>query len=114
MEANVRNFTTPMTKMIFETTTEDTTFENGLLSDLWVLNGAVKVLETSLSSPGLLHLGGIGAVSLATILGIVSSCEILTRSTFVYYLKYHAPKERDINRLMMQDQVNSFYFKSGI
>ena len=96
--------------MFFGTSTEETSFDNGL-SDLWFLNGAVKVLETSLSSPGLLHLGGIGAVSLATILGIVSCSEILIRSTFVYYLKYHAPKERDINRLMMQDQVNSFDFK---
>ena len=87
------------------TVNNSNTTTNESLSQLWQLNEAIHILETTLSNLGVLHLGGVGGAGLATILGIVASSGLMIRGMFVYYLTNHAPKNRPVNKLMMWDQV---------
>ena len=76
--------------------------------ELKSLDATLEIVESTLANAGILHIGGLGAVSLAVMLGTISSIALLIRGTFVYYLTNYAPKGRAINRLMFLDQVR-FY-----
>ena len=78
---------------------------NESLPQLWQLNEAIQILETTLSSLGVLHMGDVGGAGIATILGIVASSGLMIRGMFVYYLACYAPRNRPVNKLMMLDQV---------
>ena len=78
---------------------------NESLPQLWQLNEAIQILETTLSSLGVLHMGGVGGAGIATILGIVASSGLMIRGMFVYYLACYSPRNRLVNKLMMLDQV---------
>ena len=43
-------------------------------------------------------------------LGIVGIIGILIKILFIYYIKYKAPKDRPINRLMLFDQVRQLQY----
>ena len=74
--------------------------------ELWYLNGTFQVTESTLSHAGILHIGGVGGVGLAVILGIMASLALMIRGTFVYYLNNYAPRGRALNKLMLFDQVS--------
>ena len=77
--------------------------------ELKSLDATLEIVESTLANAGILHIGGLGAVSLAVMLGTISSIALLIRGTFVYYLTNYAPKGRAINRLMFLDQVRFYY-----
>ena len=78
--------------------------------ELLYLNGTFQVIESTLSHAGILHIGGVGGVGLAVILGIIASLALMIRGTFVYYLKNYAPQGRALNKLMLFDQVSNHCF----
>ena len=78
-------------------------------TELWYLNGTFQVIESTLSHAGILHIGGVGGVSLAVILGIIASSALAIRGIFTYYLMNYAPKGRALNRLMLVDQVSQSF-----
>ena len=49
--------------------------------ELWYLNGTFQVIESTLSHAGILHIGGVGGVGLAVILGIMASLALMIRGT---------------------------------
>ena len=65
--------------------------------ELKSLDATLEIVESTLANAGILHIGGLGAVSLAVMLGTISSIALLIRGTFVYYLTNYAPKGRAIN-----------------
>ena len=79
---------------------------NSSHSELWYLNGTFQVMESTLSHAGILHIGGVGGVSLAVILGIIASSALAIRGIFTHYLMNYAPKGRALNKLMLVDQVS--------
>ena len=79
---------------------------NSSYPELWYLNGTFQVIESTLSYAGILHIGEVGGLGLAVILGIIASLALAIRGTFIYYLKNYAPKGRAFNRLMLFDQVS--------
>ena len=76
--------------------------------ELRSLDAVFEIVESTMSHAGILHIGGLGAVSLAVMLGTMSSLALIIRGTFTYYLHNYAPKGRAINRLMFVDQVRFF------
>ena len=82
--------------------------------ELKSLDATLEIVESTLANAGILHIGGLGAVSLAVMLGTISSIALLIRGTFVYYLTNYAPKGRAINRLMFLDQVRFYYDFFGV
>ena len=84
----------------------DQDLHNSSHIELWYLDGTFQVVESTLSHAGILHIGGIGGVGLAVILGVVASSALMIRGTFVYYLNNYAPRGRALNKLMLFDQVS--------
>ena len=93
------------TKMVTESS-YDHELHDSTHPELWYLNGTFHVIESTLSHAGILHIGGVGGVSLAVILGTSASLALMIRGTFIYYLKNYAPRGRALNRLMLFDQVS--------
>ena len=81
-------------------------FNTKMVTELWYLNATFQVIESTLSHAGILHIGGVGGVGLAVILGTSASLALMIRGTFIYYLKNYAPRGRALNRLMLFDQVS--------
>ena len=53
--------------------------------------------------------GKLASLSIAFGLSIVGIIGILIKILFIYNIKYEAPKDRPINRLMLFDQVRQLY-----
>ena len=66
---------------------------------------SIQVLHSSLSSVGILNIGTSLGVLSGLGLGVVASIGLGLKSLFVYYLKFHAPKDRPYNTLLLIDQV---------
>ena len=54
--------------------------------ELRSLDAVFEIVESTMSHAGILHIGGLGAVSLAVMLGTMSSLALIIRGTFTYYL----------------------------
>ena len=94
-----------MTELVF-----DQELHNSSHPELWYLDGTFEVIESILSHAGILHIGGVGGVGLAVILGIIASLALMIRGIFVFYLKNYAPRGRALNKLMLFDQVSNHCF----
>lgn len=72
------------------------------------INNAIVVNQTAHgASVGLLfEATNIQSVGIALGLGIVAIVGIIVRCLFLYYIKYHAPKQRPLNRIIGIDQVS--------
>ena len=51
-----------------------------------------------------------GTSTLITTVGLSTAAVIMfvTRGTLIYYIKYEAPRDRPINKMMLWDQVSKF------
>ena len=54
----------------------------------------------------LFEVGNIGRLGFILGLGIVALACILAKCLFLYYIKFHAPKERPLNKLLALEQVS--------
>ena len=50
-----------------------------------------------------------GTSTIITTIGLLTAAIIIfiTRGTLIYYIKYEAPRDRPINKMMLWDQVSS-------
>ena len=71
-----------------------------------VNNQEIQIIESTQSYATILHLDSIASIALALALGIISLIGIFIKGLFLYYIKYKAPKDRPINRMIFIDQVS--------
>ena len=72
------------------------------------INNTIVVNQTAHgASIGLLfEVTELQSVGIALGLGLVAMVGIIVRCLFLYYIKYHAPKQRPLNKLIAYDQVS--------
>ena len=68
----------------------------------------IQIIESTQSNVAILHLDSIFSIALALALGIISLIGIFTKGLFMYYIKYKAPNDRPINRMIFIDQVINY------
>ena len=73
-------------------------------------NCSILILESELSNVQITRVGPFGGISLAFAVGLVAALGLGIRGAFIYYIKYKAPKKRQINKLMLHDQVYDTYY----
>ena len=72
---------------------------------------SILIVESELSNVQITRVGPLEGISLAFAVGLVAALGLLIRGAFIYYIKYKAPKKRQINKLMLHDQVyDSFLY----
>ena len=82
-----------------------------------MINETICVVESKLSDVEILNIGILEGTWIAVGIGLIAFVGFIARGLIIYYLKYEAPKDRPINRLMFHDQVrlhsslNCFIFK---
>ena len=69
------------------------------------LNETIVVLNSKLSTPEVLQIGTCYGISFAIGLVVLAMAAIFIKCLFIYYIRYHAPKDRPINDLIKYDQV---------
>lgn len=69
------------------------------------LNETIVVFESKLSTPEVLQMGTCNGISFAIGLVILAFAAIFIKCLFIYYIRYHAQKDRPINDLIKYDQV---------
>ena len=74
------------------------------------VNSSILILESELSNVQITRVGYLGGISLAFAVGLVAALGLGIRGAFIYYIKYKAPKKRQINKLMLHDQVYDTYY----
>ena len=80
-------------------------------------NETICIVESEPSDVKILNIGILKGTGIAMAIGMIAFIGFVARGLFIYYLKYEAPKDRPINRLMFHDQVrlhsslNCFIFK---
>ena len=72
-------------------------------------NDTIQVLEAELSKVQITRMGMLEGICLAIAIGIVAFIGLAIRGLFIFYIKYRAPKQRPINKLMLDDQVALSY-----
>ena len=72
------------------------------------MDNAIVVNDTGLGTTvGLLfEVGNVNGLGVVLGLGIVALACILAKCLFLYYIKFHAPKERPLNKLLALEQVS--------
>ena len=65
----------------------------------------IQTYEFEFSGVNMLYLNTATATVSAVIIGIVALIGIVIKGFFVYYVRYKAPKDRPINRMIFFDQV---------
>ena len=70
----------------------------------------IYIIKSKLSNVTILHLNSFISTALALVIGIISFIGISIKVLFMYYVKYKAPKDRPINKMIFFDQVR----RSGI
>ena len=63
----------------------------------------LQIIESAPSNVAILHLDSFILIPLALVVGIISFIGIFIKGLFVYYIKYKAPKDRPINRMILID-----------
>ena len=71
----------------------------------------IQIIESMQSYAPILHLDSFFSIALALALGIISLIGIFIKGLFLYYIKYKAPKDRPINRMIFVDQVSNHQSK---
>ena len=67
----------------------------------------IQIIESQQSNVTILHLDSVISFTLALAIGMISILGIFIKGLFIYYIKYKAPKDRPINRMIFFDQVMS-------
>ena len=73
------------------------------------MNNSILINETNhgLQKVGLLFdVGSVQGFGIALGLGLVAFACIFVKFLIIYYIKYHAPKQRPLNKLIAFDQVS--------
>ena len=65
----------------------------------------IQIFESNESNVNILHLNYFTSIVLALVVGTISFIEIFIKGLFMYYVKYKAPKDRPINKMIFFDQV---------
>ena len=65
----------------------------------------IQIIESKQSNVAILHLNSFISITLAIAIGIMSFIGISIKGLFMYYVRYKAPKDRPINRMIFFDQV---------
>ena len=80
------------------------------------MDNAIVVNDTGLGTTvGLLfEVGNVNGLGVVLGLGIVALACILAKCLFLYYIKFHAPKERPLNKLLALEQVSQAKYISQI
>ena len=75
------------------------------------MDNTILFYDTALGTNiGLLfEVGNIGRLGFILGLGIVALACILAKCLFLYYIKFHAPKERPLNKLLALEQVSKHF-----
>ena len=68
-------------------------------------NDSIHVQESELSYIQITRIGTLEGIGTAFAIGLVATLGLVIRGSFIYYIKYKAPKKRQINKLMLHDQV---------
>ena len=71
----------------------------------------IQLIESTKSNVTLFHLDLFFSIALALALGVISFIGIFIKGLFLYYIKYKAPKDRPINRMIFVDQVSNHQSK---
>ena len=71
----------------------------------------IKIIESTQSNVSILHLDSFFSIALALALGVISFIGVFIKGLFLYYIKYKAPKDRPINRMIFVDQVSNHSLK---
>ena len=69
-------------------------------------NVSIHIVESELSAIQITQMGTFEGITIAVAVGIVAAIGLVIRGAFIYYIKYKAPKKRQINKLMLHDQVD--------
>ena len=72
-------------------------------------NESLFLERLSESSVVIMQQGKLSSIGIAFGLSIVGTIGILIKILFIYYIKYKAPKDRPINRLMLFEQVRQLH-----
>ena len=70
-------------------------------------NESIYILESSLSTLGVLQLGEVGGLGTALIFGILTSIGLIIKGIFAYYIHFWAQKDRPINSMLWLDNVST-------
>ena len=65
----------------------------------------ILIFESNLSNVNILHLGSLASIVLALVITLISMIEYFIKGLFIYYVKYNAPENRAINKMILYDQV---------
>ena len=67
----------------------------------------IEIIKSVKSVVNVLHLNQITALAYALGLGICFFIGLFNRGLFIYYVKYKAPNDRPINKMILYDQVRN-------
>ena len=65
----------------------------------------IQIIKSNESNVNILHLNSFTSIALAVVVGTISLIEIFIKGLFMYYVKFKAPKDRPINKMIFFDQV---------
>ena len=71
-----------------------------------MLNTSICIVESQPSHLNIFEVGRWERTTITIALAMAAFIGFVVRGLFIYYLKYEAPKEREINTLMLHDQVS--------
>ena len=69
----------------------------------------IQIIESQQSYVTILHLDSFISIALVLAIGMISLVGIFIKGLFIYYIRFEAPKDRPINRMIFFDQVISHY-----
>ena len=72
-----------------------------------MFNETISIVESQPSNLKIFEVGRLKCGGIALGVGIAAAMGAMIRGLFIYFLKYEAPKERPINKLMLHDQVRN-------
>ena len=70
-----------------------------------MFNETISIVKSHPSNVKIFEVGRLKCGGIALAVGIAAATGTMIRGLFIYFLKYEAPKDRPINKLMLHDQV---------
>ena len=72
-----------------------------------MFNETISIVESHPCNVKIFKVGRLKCGGIALGVGIAAAIGTMIRGLFIYFLKYEAPKDRPINKLMLHDQVRN-------